>query len=81
MFIVLHLGTYSGIIQTIYGKVVYQNLLIVYWNTPFEYFKLFVDNDMIRNISEQTNLYSVEKCGKCVATSPEEIEQFLGIQM
>ncbi|KAE9522188.1 hypothetical protein AGLY_017448, partial [Aphis glycines] len=49
--------------------------------SPFEYFKLFVDNDMICNISEQTNLYSVEKCGKCVATSPEEIEQFLGIQL
>jgi len=47
----------------------------------FEYLKIFVDNNMIHNISEQTNLYSTERCGKCVATSPEEIEQFLGIQM
>lgn len=49
--------------------------------SPFEYFKLFVDDDIIKNISEQTNMYSVEKSGKCIITTPEEIEQFLGVQM
>ncbi|XP_046383469.1 piggyBac transposable element-derived protein 2-like [Ischnura elegans] len=50
-------------------------------STPFSYFKLFVDNDMISNIVEQTNLYSVQEKCQNVNTNDKEIHQLLGIHM
>ena len=34
---------------------------------------------MIENIAYQTNLYSVQKCGKCVAVTKKEVEQVIGM--
>ncbi|KAL4098999.1 hypothetical protein QTP88_023502 [Uroleucon formosanum] len=47
----------------------------------YEYFKQYFDDDIIQNLCEQTNIYSVQKSGKCIAISSAEIEQFIGIQM
>lgn len=47
--------------------------------TPQKYFRYFIDNEMIRNIVNQTNLYSVQKNGSSVNTTVQEIEVFLGI--
>lgn len=49
--------------------------------TPYEYFKMFCDDSMVKNISYQTNIYSVEKLGKSLNTTPNEIEQFIGIHI
>jgi len=45
--------------------------------TPLEYFKLFVDDDIIDNIVEQTNIYSFQKHGSSVNTNKKEVEQFV----
>lgn len=49
--------------------------------TPLQYFKLFWNDELTSLISEQTNLYSVQKSDKSIATSKDEIEMFLGMQM
>ena len=49
--------------------------------TPMWYFKQFWDEDMMNNLVEQTNLYSVQKTGTTVETTLEEMEQLIGIQM
>lgn len=46
---------------------------------PKDYFSMFFDHDLIALLVEQTNLYSVQTCGKNVQTNNCEIEQFLGI--
>ena len=46
---------------------------------PLAYFREFVTNQMIENIAEQTNLYSVQKDGKSVNTSKAEIDLFIGL--
>lgn len=50
-------------------------------HTPYEYFKMFCDNNALQNICDQTNLYSTQKTGTSVNTSVQEIEQFLGIHV
>ena len=42
---------------------------------------MFWSDDITTLISEQTNLYSVQKSGSNVKTTPEEIEQFIGMNM
>lgn len=49
--------------------------------SPYEYFKMFITNEMIENLSEQTNLYSVQKNGVSINSNKQEIEQFLGIHL
>ena len=49
--------------------------------TPLWYFKEFWDDEMTDNLCEQTNLYSVQKSGKSICTTTDEIEQLLGIQI
>uniref|UniRef100_A0A3B3SQF8 PiggyBac transposable element-derived protein domain-containing protein n=1 Tax=Paramormyrops kingsleyae TaxID=1676925 RepID=A0A3B3SQF8_9TELE len=49
--------------------------------TPYMYFKQFITDEMIQETAEQTNLYSVQKLGKSVNTTPKEIEQVLGMYM
>uniref|UniRef100_A0A087XB13 PiggyBac transposable element-derived protein domain-containing protein n=1 Tax=Poecilia formosa TaxID=48698 RepID=A0A087XB13_POEFO len=49
--------------------------------TPCQYFKDFVTADMLQEIAEETNLYSVQKNGKSVNTNAQEIEQLLGMYM
>lgn len=43
--------------------------------TPLQYFERFVTADMIDHIVQHTNLYSVQKTGKNIATSRKEIEK------
>ena len=47
--------------------------------TPLQYFKLFLNDDCMEYISEQTNLYALSKDGKIINTTANEIEQFIGI--
>uniref|UniRef100_A0A3Q1JQK9 PiggyBac transposable element-derived protein domain-containing protein n=1 Tax=Anabas testudineus TaxID=64144 RepID=A0A3Q1JQK9_ANATE len=49
--------------------------------TPYMYFKDFVTEEMLQEIAEETNLYSVQKDGKSVNTNAKEIEQILGMYM
>ncbi len=49
-------------------------------NNAYEYFKLFIDDDMFRFISEQTNIYYFQsKSPSTLSTSPKEIEILFGI--
>lgn len=50
-------------------------------DTPPVYFWRFVSLDMLENIVEHTNQYSIQKHGKCVDTSVKEIEQVLGLYL
>ena len=47
--------------------------------TPYEYFQKFVTPDMISSLAENTNLYSVQKTGKCANTTVKELEQMVGM--
>ena len=49
--------------------------------TPVNYFQMFWNKDINKLIAEQTNLYSVQKDGKIIATTEDQIKQFIGIQM
>ena len=43
------------------------------------YFKQFFDDDLIKHIADQTNLYSVQCTGKSINVDGNEIEQYFGI--
>ena len=47
--------------------------------TSLQYFKIFLDNECMEYIAEQTNLYAITKDGKQLCTFAKEIEQFIGI--
>lgn len=49
--------------------------------TPYMYFKKFVTDEMLQDVAEQTNLYSMQKNDKSLNTSAKEIEQVLGMYM
>ncbi|KAJ8382435.1 hypothetical protein SKAU_G00032130 [Synaphobranchus kaupii] len=49
--------------------------------TPYMYFKQFVTDEMLQLVAYQTNLYSVQKDGKSLNTTAQEIEQFLGMYL
>lgn len=49
--------------------------------SPLEYFKLFFDDDLINNIVDQTNLYSVQKHGVSLNTNFSEICNYFGIHV
>ena len=43
------------------------------------YFKEFFDDDLIKHVADQTNLYSVQRAGKSINVDENEIEQYFGI--
>ena len=49
--------------------------------TPMEYFKLIWDDEMTKNLVEETNDYSIQVSGKCINANVKEMEQFLGLHM
>lgn len=49
--------------------------------TIFDYFKIFWDDEITKNLCQQTNLCSVQKSGKCLNTTFQDIEQFISLQM
>ena len=46
---------------------------------PLNYFQMLWNKDLIKLIAEQTNLYSVQKDGKRIAITEDEIKQFISI--
>ena len=46
-----------------------------------QYFKKFWSNKITENLIFQTNIYLVQKFGKCIDTNALEIERYVGIQM
>ena len=49
--------------------------------STYGYFKMFFDDDLIENIVEQTNIYSMQQSGTSIATNIDEIEKYIGIIM
>ena len=49
--------------------------------SPMQYFKKFWSDKITKNLATQTDIYSVQKSGKCINTNAQEIERFIGIQM
>ena len=47
--------------------------------TPLQYFKKFVTQEMLEMIVTHANRYSIQKQGTCINTSLKEIEQVLGM--
>ena len=47
--------------------------------TPLNYFQMFWKDDINVLLSEQTNLYSVQRKGTSLNTTSGEIEQFIGV--
>lgn len=44
---------------------------------PREYFSMFIDDDIILNLVEQTNLYSMQKRGNSIGVSRSEMEHMI----
>ena len=49
--------------------------------TPLQYFKLFITDDIIDSVVEQTNIYSFQKNDKSINTDHEEIMSLIGMNM
>ena len=64
--------TFSGPVYTIPDDMTDPRL-------PYQYFKEFIPDELLVEIAEQTNIYSIQKRGICVNTSKKELEQCLGI--
>ena len=47
--------------------------------SPYMYFKQFFDDNLIKHIADQSNLYSVQCTGKSRNVDENEIEQYFGI--
>lgn len=47
--------------------------------SPIEYFKMFIPDDVIKMICDQTNIYAHQKTGTTLNVKPEEIEAYIGI--
>ena len=46
--------------------------------TPFEYFKLFVSDEMLNSNTEQTNIYILQSKGAEKGILRKDIEKFIG---
>ena len=47
--------------------------------TPYQYFKSFLDDDLIDVIAEQTNTCNLKESGVSIAVTHDEIQQYIGI--
>ena len=47
--------------------------------SPYQYFKIFFDDNLIKQITEQTNLYPVQTSGKLINVTTDEMEQYFSI--
>ena len=47
--------------------------------SPSDYFKKFISDECFENIALETNIYALQKDGKEICITKEEIEQFFGI--
>ena len=48
---------------------------------PLQYFKLFLKDEILNTIVENTDLYSVQKSGTSVNTNKKEVSSFNGIHI
>lgn len=49
--------------------------------SPADYFAKFFDDKIFRKLVEETNLYSLQKCGSNINTNLKEMQQFSGMNM
>ena len=49
--------------------------------TPYNYFKYFVNDEMLQSMSYQSNLYYMQKHAKPASIEPKELEQLIGIYL
>ena len=47
--------------------------------TPYQYFKSFLDDDLIDVIAEQTNTCNLKESAVSIAVTHDEIQQYIGI--
>ena len=47
--------------------------------TPTQYFSLFLKEDMLKVIVENTNLYSTERTGISINSNNKDIQSFIGM--
>ena len=47
--------------------------------TPTQYFSLFLKEDMLKVIVENTNLYSIERTGISINSNNKDIQSFIGM--
>lgn len=50
-------------------------------SAPFEYFKMFLSDNILDMITEQTNLYSTQETGKAMKVTTGDIKDFIGINL
>lgn len=46
--------------------------------TPYQYFKMFVTDELLDMVKEQTNLYSAQSTGSSINVTAKDIEKFIG---
>lgn len=49
--------------------------------TPYEFFKTLITDEMLEDVAEQTNMYSVQQGGASIRTTKKEIEIFIGLYL
>ena len=47
--------------------------------SPYHYYKIFFDDNLIKHITEQTNFYSVQTSGKSINVTTDGMEQYFSI--
>ena len=47
----------------------------------YDYFKYFINDEMLSNIVYQTNLYTTQKNVKSINTDAKELEQLIGVYL
>lgn len=49
--------------------------------TPYQFFQKLVTDDMLENVTMQTNIYAVKKNGREIDSNKKEIEKFIGVYL
>ena len=47
--------------------------------SPYHYYKIFFDDNLIKHITEQTNFYSIQTSGKSINVTTDGMEQYFSI--
>lgn len=47
--------------------------------TPYQYFKMLITDELLADVSEQTNLYSVHFIGVSNNSTLKDLEKFIGV--
>ena len=49
--------------------------------TPYQYFKMFVTDELLDTVTEQTNLYSTQSTGSSINVTSKDIGKFIGVYL